>query len=451
VLLKNKNIYLIIIAAVSLFAADSVKAVDVIEGWVARYNGQGNGADYAYAIAVDSSSNIYVTGASESNYVTIKYDSAGNKMWGRKYNGPANGDDSASAIAVDGSGNVYVTGSSTGSGTDYDYATIKYDSNGTELWVQRFNGIVNGIDYVHGMAVDSSGYVYVTGGSIGSGTGADYVTIKYDTNGNQKWLARYNNGPVNGGDVAYAIAVDSSGNVYVTGTSITSVNNADYATVKYDSAGTQKWASRYTGPGNGSDTAYAIAVDGSANIYITGESTGSGTNTDYATIKYDSAGIQKWVSPYNGPGSGSDSASSIAVDGSGNIYVTGRSYGGSSTNSDYATIKYNNSGVLQWVRRYDGPGHNWDGASSLKMDRLGNIYVTGASTGSGSGYDFATRKYDSLGNTLWTLTYNGPANGTDYASAMAIDDVNNIYVTGQSVGSTSSSDYTTIQYADGAG
>jgi uncharacterized delta-60 repeat protein len=445
VLIKNKNIYLIIIAAVSLFAADSVKAVDVIEGWVARYNGPLNSDDSAYAIAVDGSDNIYVTGASESNYVTIKYDSAGNEIWVKKYNGPSNSDDSASAIAVDGSGNVYVTGSSTGSGSDYDYATIKYDSNGTELWVRRYDGTGNSTDYVHGMAVDSSGNVYVTGGSIGSGTGPDYATIKYDSAGNQKWVSRYNNGPVNGGDVAYAIAVDSSGNVYVTGTSLTSGNNADYATVKYDSAGTQKWVSRYAGPGIASDTAYAIAVDGSGNIYVTGESYGAGTDYDYATIKYNNSGVQQWVSRYNGPGNGSDSAYSIAVDGSGNIYVTGGSYG-AGTNSDYATIKYNNSGVLQWARRYNGPGNNWDGANSLKRDRTGNIYVTGAITGSGSGYDFATIKYDSLGNTLWTLTYNGPANGTDYATAMAIDDVNNIYVTGQSVGSTLSSDYTTIQY-----
>lgn len=90
---------------------------------------------------------------------------------------------------------------------------------------------------------------------------------------------------------------------------------------------TQKWAVHYNGPGNGVDEACAIAVDGSGNVFVTGSSQGSGTGCDYATVCYDSDGEQIWVARYNGPDNGYDSPSAIAVDGSGNVYVTGRSMG----------------------------------------------------------------------------------------------------------------------------
>jgi hypothetical protein len=186
--------------------------------------------------------------------------------------------------------------------------------------------------------VDGSGNVYVTGYSGGSGTSLDYATIKYDPAGNQLWEKRYN-GPGNSADWAYAIAVDGSGNVYVTGYSYGSGTSLDYATIKYDPAGNQLWEKRYNGPGNSDDWTYAIAVDGSGNVYVTGYSWGSGTSLDYATIKYDPSGNQLWEKRYNGPGNYDDNARAIAVDGSGNVYVTGQSYGGG-TSTDYATIKY---------------------------------------------------------------------------------------------------------------
>lgn len=106
--------------------------------------------------------------------------------WVRRYNGPGNGEDDAVAIAVDGNGNVYVTGYSLSS-TDYDYATIKYNANGDTLWTRRYNGPGNGSDEASAIAVDSNGNVYVTGYSIGSGTNNDFATIKYNSLGIQQW------------------------------------------------------------------------------------------------------------------------------------------------------------------------------------------------------------------------------------------------------------------------
>ena len=80
---------------------------------------------------------------------------------------------------MDGSGNVYVTGRSYGSGTDYDYATLKYDPDGNQLWIQRYNGPGNALDEATAIAVDGAGNVYVTGFGSGSGTDYDYATLKY--------------------------------------------------------------------------------------------------------------------------------------------------------------------------------------------------------------------------------------------------------------------------------
>jgi uncharacterized delta-60 repeat protein len=419
-------------------------AFAVTEEWVARYDGSGNGLDEAWAIAVDSSGNVYVTGyswgsGSGADYATVKYNSTGAEQWASRYNGSGNGNDYAWAIAVDSSGNVYVTGWSWGSGTLSDYATVKYNSAGAEQWVATYDN-ASGDDEAHSIAVDSSGNVYVTGASEGSGGNVNYATIKYNSGGVQQWVARYNNS--SSGDGAYAIAVDSSGNVYVTGYSVDPVTGADYATIKYNSAGVQQWVARYNGPGNSSDTTNAIAVDSSGNVYVTGPSIGSGTGQDYATIKYNSAGAEQWVARYNGPGNGQDYAYSLAVDSLGNVYVAGHSY---NTTNDYAIVKYNSAGAEQWVARYDNGSNDY--AYSLALDSSGNVYVAGESEGPGTSSDYVTIKYDSTGAEQWVARYNGPGNDYDYAESIVLDSSGNAYVTGASTGSGTDEDYATIKYA----
>src|SRR5262245_55379383 len=244
----------------------------------------------------------------------------------------------------------------------------------TQAWVARYNGSANLSDGGHAIAGDNSGNVYVTGGSHGLGTDLDYATIMYDSAGQQQWVARYN-GPAYGWDRAAVIARDSSGNVYVTGQSLGLGTDFDYATVKYDSAGHEKWVARYNGPGNGEDDALAIAVDGSGNVYVTGQSTGLGTGFDYATIKYDSAGQEKWVARLPV----SDRARAIAVDSSGNVYVTGLGWGPGSTSLEYATVKYDSAGQQQWVAYYNSPANGIDEAYAIFVDGSGNVCVTGDS------------------------------------------------------------------------
>jgi len=116
--------------------------------------------------------------------------------------------------------------------------------------------------------------------------------------------------------------------------------------------GTPLWTNVFNGAANNNDLAYSLAVDGSGNVYVTGYSTVSGVNYDYATIKYSSAGVPVWTNLFNGAGNTADYALSLAVDGSGNVYVTGYSYG-SGGNSDYATIKYSGPPAFRFVTTGD--------------------------------------------------------------------------------------------------
>lgn len=397
--------------------------------WVARYNGRANGIDGARSLVVDKDGNVYVTGtvadtSSGLDYRTIKYNAAGKEVWKALWNGAANGDDEPFSIAVDNNENVYVTGRSMGKGTGYDFATVKYNSAGVRQWSARYNDAHNGLDWAKSIAVDGQGNVYVTGeGGLGgtdpNGT-SDYITIKYNTNGTRLWVASYDGPGRNDG--ANALTLDAAGNVYVTGRSPAGIDpdeqDMDFATVKYNTDGVQQWVARYDGPvaGNFFDQGQAIAVDPYGNVYVTGNSAASNLEdaADYATVKYNANGEQQWAVRYNGPGNSTDIPLAIALDASQNVYITGFSAAApNETNYDYATIKYTTGGQQVWVRRFNGLANDNDQASSLALDKDCNVYVTGRSRGIGTDYDFTTVKYNTAGDEQSVARYNGPANGAD--------------------------------------
>ncbi len=425
----------------------------VTQEWVARYNGINN--DEGFAVFADGLGNVYVAGhslvsGSNYNYVTIKYNSSGMQNWLATYNGPANHIDDASFITVDNSGNVYVTGRSVGIGSRYDYLTIKYNSAGIQQWVQRYNGSGNENDHTAGIAVDGSGNVYVTGSSAEGRPFSDCTTVKYDSFGSLKWVQIYR-GPEVNVNYASSIAVDNAGNSYVVGRSVGIDNTYDYAVIKYDTYGTEQWVQRYNGPDNGDDNAYSICLDQNGNVYITGESQGKGIDFDYATIKYNSNGVQQWAQRFSGSGISRDVAGNVKSDNMGNVYVTGLTQINDTLYS-YTTIKYNASGAQQWVQSYTRNGNGFIyHAGLLALDGLGNVYVTGESAESVNGLDYLTIKYNAAGSQQWIQRYNGTGNGNDYAYSMAVDNSGNVYVAGASVGNGTSLDIATVKYTQPIG
>lgn len=422
--------------------------------WMARFNGHANGLDYPTAITVDSFCNVYVTGCSHTfgssyNYATVKYDSSGNEMWVRQYNGPSDTVDQASAITVDHLGNVYVTGRSmritVPPAWDWDYATVKYNSSGDVVWEKRYNDPVgNSDDEATDIKVDNLGYVYVTGGSYGGNSQSDYLTIRYNPDGNEDQLLRYN--AANLRDFAYALTIDASRNIYVTGYS-SSTDAGDIVTIKYNSLGAQLWVARYNGPGNNFDEGIDIVVDNIGNVTVTGNSWGGiSTYYDIATIKYNSQGNVIWTDRYNNPTNYGDFATSIAQDPAGNIVVTGSSYSGVYGPSDYVTIKYSSQGIRLWAKNHGLSGPYWSEAYAMVVNNSGEIYVTGYDEDSLFNSDYLTVKYDPSGNKEWERRFDGVGMSYDQIVETRIDNAGYVYVTGNSYSSSTKNDFLTIKY-----
>ena len=317
-------------------------------------NGYGSRAA-ALAVSPDGSTLYVTgssgVGLFSRDYVTIAYRTAtGGRRWLARYNGPASGDDVARSVTLSPDGRtVYVTGASAGKTSGKDYATVAYDAaTGAQRWVSRYNGPANSNDRANMVIAAPSGRtVYVTGAS-GRNAASDFATVAYSAaTGATRWVARYN-GPAGRGDGGTAITITPDGHtVIVTGYSNGVGSGTDYATIAYNAAtGARQWLRRYNGPGNLVDTPQAIAAtpDGQQ-VIVTGRSYGATSEFDYATIAYNTAtGAQLWASRYNGPGNIQDEAFAEAVNPDGSaVYVTGLSPGISGEFGDvvdFVTIAY---------------------------------------------------------------------------------------------------------------
>jgi len=328
----------------------------------ARYDGPSHLGDGGNGLALDKDGNVYVTGyvhrgnqTKHADFCTIKYSPALNILWDESYDSRRNGNDIATAIVVDSLGNVYITGKSQESlpkgPTTHDYLTMKYDSSGRLQWMARDDGLGFGDDEPFNMALfeeieSGAVYIYVTGAATGENAfGKDYYTVKYDANGTPAWNRSYNNSLWNGDDVATALAVDSSGNVYITGKS-TGTNGYDYATIKYSSDGAPLWNTSGDGAvrldgGFGNDEAVNIAVDESGQIFVAGFITTQDKGTEYFTIKYKGDGRISWIAQYPNDDTlipqGDEIASAICMN-STSVYVTG--FSKKNSTSRYLTVKY---------------------------------------------------------------------------------------------------------------
>ncbi len=426
------------------------------QAWNKRFNGIPDQSDEARSIAVDAAGNSYVTGASFNNnnfnldIVTIKYSPSGTPLWQQTYDGGVNDNDEGREIVVDNAGNSYVTGYSRGANAQ-DIIVIKYDPNGTELWHQSYNGQASALDDGYAIAIDPSGNVYAGGITTTNGFDFDAVVIKYNSAGTQQWATVYESGVNGGNDDITDIAVDASGNVYSIGTcdSSGSTINVQMMTTKFSSSGAVTWRKIYNGPSNDNDYGKAITLDNSGNVIVCGYSFETNNWFDYVTVKYNSSGTQQWAMRYNYGANRYDEPWDVIADTLGNVYVTGQSQalGNNGTPPDFATIKYNSAGAQQWVSRYNGSANDDDRAVSIGLDDSLNVYVSGYSKGTSSVLqNFAIVRYSPAGTQQWVITYNGQANKDDRSNSMVVWGNGDVWVTGVSQ-NLSNDDYLTARYS----
>ena len=433
-------------------------AADGAEVWSVRYTSPDSFNDLAVGVAVDAAGNAVVTGSSfelatQNNGYTAKYAAAdGALLWEKRYNNPGSSYDTVSGLALDGSGNVLITGSSETTGGPKFMFVAKYNAgNGSLAWEKRFSApsTQDGSARGRSVAADINGNVIVTGELNFSSANGDFYTAKHaGINGSLLWETRQGKiGP--GQDLGRAVVMDGAGNVVVAGNSQGAGTDQDFYTAKYAAnTGSLIWAARYNGPANDEDTAQDVAVDAEGNVIVTGASS-NGANDDICTVKYAAAtGSLLWERRYNGPGNLQDSGVAVAVDGSGNVIVTGGSVNAAG-NGDFYTAKYARAdGTLLWERRYDGPDNNFDSPVAVKVDANGDVVVTGSSRGTGSVFDFYTAKYAAVdGALVWESRYNGTGNNSDTPAALVLDSAGNAIVTGSSLGPSSNPDYATVKYA----
>ena len=421
-----------------------------VQTWVDTYAGAAGKEDVGNAVTENSGGNCFITGFTEdaseqSNGLIVKYSNTGSSLFNYTFNGIGDNSDNIRSIAVDQAGNVYEAGYSISKLADRNYTVLKINSVGDTVWTRQVDGTSPGSDdEAYAIAIDNSGNI-ITGGFVkNSGTSSDYLVIKFNTNGDTLWTYLYDS-PVHETDRGYAMQLDASGNIYITGRSDADpsiLSNDNCVTIKLNNNGIQQWASTYASPGNFNERGTIIQVSPSGNIYVAGR-TFNGTNDDILVLKYDNNGAQQWIQTYNG-GNGDDVPRDMLIDANENIYITGESAGTIDTVFDYITLKYNSAGSQQWANRYDGAGQN-DFAEGIASDNAGNIIVTGYSdidAGTDTSYNIVTIKYDGSGNVVWTQPYDFGLNLNDISDAIATDAFGNIYVAAHTnKGSAADPDY----------
>ncbi len=399
----------------------------------------------------DGSGNIYVVGSTintsgDYDILIEKLSPSGLRQWVQQYSGPSGKDAFSMALFISDSGNVYVTGCVNASTIDSNnIITLKYNSLGALLWSAEYNGPGSSNDIGTDLTVNDIGTVFVCGGTYNSSSKTDFVTLCYASNGSLTWSQTWNNLDLH--DAANKIAYDDlAGAVYAAGGTQTSGAEWQYAVIGYsESTGSYIGSNISGGSGVGIDQVNDIIADNFGNIYLTGGVINLTTGLDCRTIKLDSTLSVVWYSTFNGEDDLDDAANSITIDDSGYVYITGYS---TSTNESkaYVTIKYDPSGQEKWVIHYNGSNSQDDEATAILLDEDRNIIVTG-SCFNGSDQDYVTVKYSNDGSILWGINYNHSYGGNDKANAIALDNQNNIIVTGQCQSGSSTLQYVTVKYA----
>ncbi len=415
---------------------------------------------------------VFVTGEGDAetlaDIATLAYEAeTGTLAWRRGYDGPGRRWDAGNALAVSPDGKIlFVTGASHGGrGEGYDVATIGYDARtGAKLWVARFTGPPRRDADGSVLMVGPRGNRLFVGGRVSSADGADYLTLCYRARDGQfRWSRRYD-GTANADDRLEGLDVAPGGSrVYVTGTSEGVGTGQDYVTLAYRGHdGARVWTRRFDGGKGPEDADEAAGVAATrASVIVTGTSWTTSNDVDYATVAYEApTGARAWARRLD-EGDSDHSATGIvdAPDGS-RVFVTGTVKASSDTSYDFGTLAYEVAdGRRAWLTRFDGPAIDWDHdvPADLAVSADGWLLVVtgtvGDDAGGASPFILTLALAAGDGSIVWGADLDPAPEGQDEATGVAVTaDGSHVFVTGATEvtrGSVTSSDYLTVAYAPG--
>lgn len=357
-------------------------------------------ADSATQVVADTFGNIFIAGhtsgnlngpnAGEADAWFAKYNAFGDQQWIHQFGTSTS--DFVGGIAVDDVENLYLSGNTSSSlggpnagGSDAFLA--KFDVNGNPVWTRQIGTTAyDSAGFFGSVALDGVGGVYLSGSTKGNlggiqATIEDAFVTKYDESGNRLWLRQM---APNDSDASDAVSSDRNGSIYISGVTFSSLDgqnagSSDAFVAKYDVEGILLWT-RQLGSSS-AEWGRSVSVDGDGNVYVTGETYGSlgapnGGSKDAYLAKYDEAGNHHWTRQL--PMSTSDNSSSVVTDRLGNVFIGGHTGFGADARGFVA--RYNDAGSLRWIMQPDTAAT----VGSISLDGLGNLYVAGSDRGGGA-------------------------------------------------------------------
>jgi hypothetical protein len=341
--------------------------------WSQQINGNANSKDFGTANFIDSIGDIFITGAIQNtinnyDFFFAKYNSNGVLQWQNTYNGNGNNYDIPSAITGD-NNFCYITGVTFGITSLTDFATLKINkSTGVVSWASMYD-YASLYELPIGITVNSNGNVYVTGASSSAINNWDIATVEYNTNGSQLNVNRSVSSTV-GFDKPADITKDANGNIYIVGRVVTSTNGYDLKLIKLNASLVLQWTQTYDAYGL-DDEGTGLVLDNLGNIIVCGFSKKQNEGKNFIVVKYDTNGNILWQ--YEKDYGGNDEAKKITIDTDNNNYIVGEFI--QNNDRDLITVKLNSSGTVVWEKEYNQSGENL--AEALKVDAAQNVFING--------------------------------------------------------------------------
>lgn len=361
--------------------------------------------------------------------------------WAHTWGG--SGSDSIAATSRDVNGNVYLAGSTSSFGAGgQDVLVLKYDEKGNLLWARTWGGSSD--DDATAVAADPYGNVYVTGGTQSFGAGwSDVFLLKFDPSGNLLWSETWGGSSY---DKGHDISFDSSGNVLVAAECYSynppGTGYSSAAILKFSPDGTLLWNRAWEAQipivrGPTYDGGYSLAVDNSGNIFLSGITWDYNVSPNHDSIfvvKFDSSGNFLWNRNWAGPSE--DEAwgtKTVRADAAGNVYIAGRTASQcNSTNFgtcdfDVLVLKLDANGNFVWSKTWKA-STGYDTATSFDFDPSGNLVITGTKDEFGTTAAPILLRIDPNGNLLSSMAWSGGPGAV--GSAVTVDPSGDVFVAG---------------------